>query len=61
MASADARLDQEAVKALKTRAALVPAIFMLAIPVAFVNGYLARYVPLLVPVGLRLFKRRRKT
>ena len=46
--------NPEMFKGFKTRAALVPAIFLLAIPVAFVNGYLARYVPLLVPIGLRL-------
>ncbi|RPJ61109.1 MAG: DUF1211 domain-containing protein [Acidobacteria bacterium] len=56
---ADTRLDREEVKELKRRAAIVPAVFLLAIPVAFINGYLARYVPLLLPIGLRLFRRRR--
>jgi len=44
--------------ALKTRAPLVPAIFLLAISVAFINGYLARYVPIIVPLAMRFVGRR---
>jgi len=52
-------LDPQLFKELKTRAALVPVVFLLAIPVAFINDYLARYVPILVPVAMKILRRRR--
>lgn len=55
---ADPSLDATTVRRAKTRALLIPTIFSLAIPVAFLNPYLARYVPVLLPVALRVVNRR---
>jgi len=53
----DDSLTPEITRAAKTRAVVISAVFALAIPVAFINGYAARYVPLLIPLALRLANR----
>jgi uncharacterized membrane protein len=54
----DPDLDPDVVRRARTRAAVIPAVFMLAIPVAFINPYAARYVPLLIPLVVRVVNRR---
>jgi uncharacterized membrane protein len=54
-----AGLDPEVVQSAKRRAVMISAIFAAVIPVAFVNAYAARYVPLLLPIVLRLTRRRK--
>ena len=53
----DDTLTPEITRAAKTRAVVISAVFAMAIPVAFINGYAARYVPLLIPLVLRLANR----
>lgn len=54
----DDSVDPEIIKAAKVRAALVPAIFALAVPVAFLSPVAARYVPLLIPMVIGIIRRR---
>ena len=42
----------------KMRSLIVPSIFLLSIPVAMFNGYLARYVPILIPIVMGFVARR---
>ena len=53
----DDSLTPEITRAAKTRAVVISGVFALAIPVAFINAYAARYVPLLIPLVLRLANR----
>jgi uncharacterized membrane protein len=53
---ADEALTPEIARQAKVRAAIVPAVFALTIPVAFINPYVARYVPFLIPVFIRVFR-----
>lgn len=53
----DDSLTPEITQAAKTRAVAISAVFALAVPVAFINGYAARYVPLLIPLVLKLVNR----
>jgi uncharacterized membrane protein len=53
----DDSLTPEITRAAKTRAAVISVVFALSIPVAFVNPWVARYVPLLIPVALRIANR----
>ena len=46
------------VQAAKIRALVVPVVFALAIPIDFVNPYLARYTPMLIPLVMKLLKKR---
>jgi len=50
-------IDPMMVRQAKTRAILVPCVFLLAIPVAFLNPIAARYVPILIPLVMRAFRR----
>jgi len=51
-------LDKAMVHKAKIRAAIVASVFALTIPVAFIDPYAARYVPLLIPVLARVVNRR---
>lgn len=51
---ADGRLDAATLRSSLQRAVIVPSVFLLAIPIAYVSPLLARYAPLLIPVMLRL-------
>jgi len=51
-------LNDATVRMAKIRSAIVPTVFALAIPTAFLNPYLARYVPLLIPVAMKIAHRR---
>jgi hypothetical protein len=50
----DGSLTPEIARAAKTRAVVISSVFALMIPVAFINAWAARYVPLLIPLVLRL-------
>jgi uncharacterized membrane protein len=52
-----ADIDPMIVRQSKTRAILVPCVFLLAIPVAFVSPIAARYVPILIPIVMRVFRK----
>ena len=54
----DGSLDPRVVRLAKARTIAMASVFALAIPVAFINGYLARYVPLLIPPLIRQVNRR---
>ena len=41
----------------KTRALVVPLIFLLGIPISFADPYIARYVPLLIPLVMRALRK----
>jgi uncharacterized membrane protein len=56
----DSSLTPEITRAAKTRAIIITSVFALSIPVAFINGYAARYVPILIPIVFRIVNRRRK-
>jgi uncharacterized membrane protein len=56
----DALLKPDVVKAAKRRAVLITVTFALIIPASFVDAYVARYVPILLPVVLRLGRRGKK-
>jgi uncharacterized membrane protein len=51
-------VDATEVRLAKIRSAIVPSVFALAIPTAFLNPYLARYVPLLIPLAMKIALRR---
>ena len=53
----DDSLTAEITRAAKTRAVVISSVFALMIPVAFLNAWAARYVPLLIPLVLRLANR----
>jgi uncharacterized membrane protein len=53
----DDTLTPEITRAAKTRAVVISSVFALTIPVAFINPWAARYVPILIPVVLRLVNR----
>jgi len=53
----DGSLTPEIARAAKTRAVVISSVFALMIPVAFINAWAARYVPLLIPLVLRLANR----
>jgi uncharacterized membrane protein len=53
----DGSLTPEITRAAKTRAVVISSVFALMIPVAFINAWAARYVPLLIPLVLRLANR----
>lgn len=59
----DESLDRALYRRIHRVAIIVPAVFSLAIPVAFINDYAARYVPMLIPLIYRLADRpsRRKS
>jgi hypothetical protein len=57
-AVSDGRLDQQTVRAAKYRAAAISLVFLLTVPVAFLNAYAARYVPILIPLALKIVRRR---
>jgi uncharacterized membrane protein len=48
--------DRAFVQFAKTRALIVPLIFCLSIPTAFLDPYVARHVPVLIPVVMRLLR-----
>jgi uncharacterized membrane protein len=50
-------LTPEITNASKTRAVVISIVFALTIPVAFLNPWAARYVPVLIPIVLRLVNR----
>jgi uncharacterized membrane protein len=54
----DGSLDPNIVRNAKARIITMASVFALAIPVAFINGYVARYVPLLIPPLIRQVNRR---
>ena len=56
-----ASLDPEEVRAAKRRAVIISLAFAAVIPASFINALAARYIPVLLPVVLRLtrFRRRR--
>lgn len=54
----DDSLTPEITHSAKTRAVVISSVFALTIPVAFINAYAARYVPLLIPIVFRLVNRR---
>jgi uncharacterized membrane protein len=53
-----ADLDPVQVRNAKRRALIIPAVFLLVIPIAFIDPILARYVPILIPVALRVSRRK---
>ena len=53
----DGSLTPEITRAAKIRAVVISSVFALMIPVAFINAWAARYVPLLIPLVLRLVSR----
>ncbi|MCX6132346.1 MAG: TMEM175 family protein [Ignavibacteriales bacterium] len=53
----DDSLTPEITRAAKTRAVVISSVFALTIPVAFINPWAARYVPILIPFVLRLVNR----
>jgi len=52
-------LDPDVVKAAKRRAVVISLVFASVIPGSFVNAFFARYIPILLPVILRLARPRR--
>ena len=56
----DDSLTPEIIRAAKTRAVIITSVFALSIPVAFINAFAARYVPLLIPIVFRIVNRRKK-
>lgn len=52
--------DQHFVRDAKRRSLIVPAIFLLMLLVAFWNPFAARYTPMLIPVIMRVIKRKQK-
>ncbi|MEO6071463.1 MAG: TMEM175 family protein [Chitinophagaceae bacterium] len=55
----DASQHKQEIKGSKFRALLVPCIFLLMLPVAyFIDVRLAVYVPVLIPIFLRIYKRK---
>jgi len=57
---AHAPLDPDVVKAAKRRAVIISLVFASVIPASFVDAFLARYIPILLPVVLRLTRPRRR-
>lgn len=55
----DETLTPEITRAAKQRAIVSSSVFALTIPVAFLNVWVARYVPLLIPVVFRLIGRKK--
>lgn len=56
----DDSLTPDVTRAAKARAVVISIVFALTIPVAFINAFTARYVPLLIPIAIRLVNRRLK-
>jgi len=56
----DESLTPEITRAAKARAIIITSVFALSIPVAFINGYAARYVPILIPIVFRIMNRWKK-
>lgn len=52
--------DEHFVANAKRRALIVPSVFLLSLLVAFWNPYAARYAPMLIPVFVRIAKRKNK-
>lgn len=55
----DDTLTPEITHAAKTPAVVISSILALTIPVAFVNVYVARYVPLLIPIVFGIVNRKK--
>jgi uncharacterized membrane protein len=53
----DGTMDPAMARAARLRAVIIPAIFALIVPVAFIDAVAARYVPLLIPITVRLLSR----
>lgn len=51
-------LDKDVVEAAKRRALVITVWFALVIPVSYLNAFLARYLPILLPIVLRLTRAR---
>jgi len=56
----DDSLTPEITRAAKKRAVIITSVFALSIPVAFINAFAARYVPLLIPIVFRIVYRKKK-
>ena len=52
--------DPHFVRSAKRRSLIIPSIFLLSLVVAFWNPYVARYVPILIPLVVRIVNRRPK-
>jgi uncharacterized membrane protein len=57
---ADSSLDPGVVKAAKRRAVFITIVFALVIPVSFIDAIVARYVPVLLPIVLRVTRPRKR-
>lgn len=57
---ADPSLDPAVVKAAKRRALVISLVFAAIMPAAFVNAWFARYIPILLPITLRLTRGRQR-
>lgn len=52
--------DPHYVKRARIRSLVVPSVFLLSLPIALWNPYIARYVPMLIPIAIRLTRPRVK-